>query len=122
MPNALLPLAAVACARNSEGRLIFMSINDLAKMLGDACYVFLAINFLWGLYNIIMGFRRVKELSFRNHDEQAEFMDEVLEPLRGGQLRHGQRNVRRRCPRVAAIDSPGGLRTAAWATTRCGRS
>ena len=43
-----------------------MSINDLAKTFGDACYVFLAINFLWGLYNIIVGFRRVKELSFRS--------------------------------------------------------
>ncbi len=61
-----------------------MSINDLAKSLGDACYVFLAINFLWGLYNIIVGFRRVKELSFRSHDEQAEFMEQVLEPLRAG--------------------------------------
>lgn len=61
-----------------------MNINDLAKILGDACYVFLAINFLWGLYNIIVGFRRVKELSFRNHEEQAEFMDHVLEPLRAG--------------------------------------
>lgn len=62
-----------------------MSINDLAKLLGDACYLFLAINFLWGLYNIIVGFRRVKELSFSNHDEQAEFMDQVLEPLKAGQ-------------------------------------
>jgi len=62
-----------------------MSINDLAKLLGDACYVFLGFNFLWGLYNIIVGFRRVKELGFANHDEQAEFMDQVLEPLRAGQ-------------------------------------
>jgi len=62
-----------------------MNINDLAKTLGDACYGFLAINFLWGLYNIIVGFRRVKELSFASHDEQAEFMDHVLEPLRAGQ-------------------------------------
>ena len=62
-----------------------MNINDLAKLFGDACYVFLAINFLWGLYNIIVGFRRVKELSFRTHDEQAVFMDVVLEPLRAGQ-------------------------------------
>jgi biopolymer transport protein ExbB/TolQ len=62
-----------------------MNINDLAKTLGDACYVFLAINFLWGLYNIIVGFRRVRELSFASHDEQAEFMDHVLEPLRAGQ-------------------------------------
>jgi biopolymer transport protein ExbB len=58
-----------------------MNVNDLAKLLGDACYGFLTINFLWGLYNIIMGFRRVKELSFRNPEEQAEFLEEVLEPL-----------------------------------------
>jgi biopolymer transport protein ExbB len=63
-----------------------MTINDLAKTFGDACYVFLAINFLWGLYNIIVGFRRVKELSFRTHDEQAEFMDHLLEPLQAGQF------------------------------------
>jgi biopolymer transport protein ExbB/TolQ len=60
-----------------------MNVNELAKTLGDACYVFLAINFLWGLYNIIVGFRRVKELSFRDHEEQTEFMEEVIEPLRG---------------------------------------
>jgi biopolymer transport protein ExbB len=62
-----------------------MTINDIAKLLGDACYIFLTINFLWGMYNIIVGFRRVKELSFRTHDEQAEFMDHVLEPLSAGQ-------------------------------------
>jgi biopolymer transport protein ExbB/TolQ len=58
-----------------------MNVNDLAKMLGDACYVFLAINFVWGLYNIIMGFRRVRELSFSNHDEQSGFVDEVIQLL-----------------------------------------
>ena len=60
-----------------------MNVNDLAETFGNACYVFLAINFLWGLYNIIVGFRRVKELSFANHDEQNEFMEQVMEPLRG---------------------------------------
>src|SRR5687768_10664668 len=58
-----------------------MNVNDLAKMLGDACYGFLAINFVWGLYNIIMGFRRVRELSFSDHDEQAGFVDEVIQLL-----------------------------------------
>ena len=48
-----------------------MSLNDLVRMLGNACYGFLALNFLWGLYNVIMGFRRVKELNFGDHDEQA---------------------------------------------------
>lgn len=64
-----------------------MNVNDLAKMLGDACYVFLTLNFLWGLYNIIMGFRRVKELSFASHDEQAEFMEEVMGPLQAGRYK-----------------------------------
>jgi biopolymer transport protein ExbB len=61
-----------------------MNVNDLAKMLGDACYGFLALNFVWGFYNIVMGFRRVKELNFASHDEQAEFVDEVTESLRAG--------------------------------------
>jgi len=61
-----------------------MNVNDLAKSLGDACYGFLALNFLWGLYNIIMGFRRVKELNFSNHEEQAEFVEEVLPLVQAG--------------------------------------
>ncbi len=63
-----------------------MSINDLAKMMGDACYGFLALNFLWGLYNVIMGFRRVKELSFGDHEEQAEFVDEIVQMLQTGRF------------------------------------
>jgi biopolymer transport protein ExbB/TolQ len=61
-----------------------MNVNDLAKMLGDACYGFLALNFVWGFYNIVMGFRRVRELNFRTHDEQSEFVDEVLQLLQAG--------------------------------------
>lgn len=61
-----------------------MSINDLAKMLGDGCYILLALNFLWGLYNIIMGYRRVKELNFSDHEEQAEFVDQVIPLLQSG--------------------------------------
>jgi biopolymer transport protein ExbB/TolQ len=59
-----------------------MGINDLAKMAGDACYLFLAINFFWGLYHLVIGYRRVKELSFDNNEEQAAFLDEVSPPLR----------------------------------------
>jgi biopolymer transport protein ExbB/TolQ len=61
-----------------------MNVNDLAKMLGDACYGFLAINFVWGFYNIVMGFRRVRELSFSTHDQQSEFVDEVTQLLQAG--------------------------------------
>jgi biopolymer transport protein ExbB len=63
-----------------------MSINDIAAYLGNACYGFLALNFLWGLYNVIMGFRRVKELSFGDHDEQAEFVDDVIQKMQAGRF------------------------------------
>jgi biopolymer transport protein ExbB/TolQ len=52
--------------------------------LGDACYGFLAINFFWGLYHIILGYRRVKQLSFVTHDAQSEFMDELMPLLEDG--------------------------------------
>src|ERR1044071_1866285 len=63
-----------------------MGFNDLIKHMGDACYGFLALNFLWGLYNVIMGFRRVKELSFGDHEEQAEFVDEISQMLQAGRF------------------------------------
>ena len=58
-----------------------MDVNDLAKMAGDACYGFLAINFFWGLYHVIMGFRRVKRFSFKNKQQQAEFLDELMQQI-----------------------------------------
>ena len=61
-----------------------MSFNQMVDYAGYSCYGFLAINFFWGLYHVIMGFRRVKELNFASHDEQAEFVDEVTESLRAG--------------------------------------
>ena len=63
-----------------------MNINDLAKMLGDACYGFLAINFLWGLYCVVMAMRRVNRLSFRNRQRQGEFLDELMAKLEAGQF------------------------------------
>ena len=63
-----------------------MSINDLAARFGDACYGFLALNFLWGLYNVIMGFRRVRELAFGSHEDQAEFIDEIMPLLEAGKF------------------------------------
>jgi biopolymer transport protein ExbB len=63
-----------------------MNVNDMAKMAGDACYIFLTVNFIWGLYNIIMGYRRLKELNFRDHEEQAEFVDEVIPLLQAGRF------------------------------------
>jgi biopolymer transport protein ExbB/TolQ len=61
-----------------------MDVNDLAKMLGDACYGFLAINFFWGLYHVIMGYRRVKRFSFKSKQQQAEFLDQLMQQIDAG--------------------------------------
>lgn len=62
-----------------------MSANDLAQRLGDATYGFLAINFFWGLFCVIMAFRRVWQLGFRNRQQQEQFLDELLPKLDSGQ-------------------------------------
>jgi biopolymer transport protein ExbB len=62
-----------------------MSVNDLAQKMGDACYGFLALNFFWGLFSVIMAFRRVWQLSFRNRQQQQAFMEELIPKLDAGQ-------------------------------------
>jgi biopolymer transport protein ExbB len=62
-----------------------MNVNELAKYLGDACYGFLALNFLWGLYSVIMGWRRVTQLSFRSQEQQKVFLDDLMQKLAAGQ-------------------------------------
>ncbi|HZN32917.1 MAG TPA: MotA/TolQ/ExbB proton channel family protein [Pirellulaceae bacterium] len=63
-----------------------MNVNDLAQRLGDACYGFLALNFFWGLYSVIMGWRRVRQLSFKNQEQQKAFLEELLQLLHGGKF------------------------------------
>jgi biopolymer transport protein ExbB len=62
-----------------------MSFNELAKTAGDACYVFLALNFFWGLFCVIMAFRRVWQLGFRSRQQQEQFLDELMPKLEAGQ-------------------------------------
>jgi biopolymer transport protein ExbB/TolQ len=61
-----------------------MNVNDLAQQLGNACYVFLTLNFFWGLYCVIMAWRRVGQLSFRSQQQQADFLEEIMTALHAG--------------------------------------
>jgi biopolymer transport protein ExbB/TolQ len=58
-----------------------MSVNDLADRLADATYGLLALNFCWGLYCVIMAFRRLWQLGFSSRQKQAAFLDELLPKL-----------------------------------------
>lgn len=64
-----------------------MKAIDIAQKLGDACYLFLALNFLWGLYCVFMSFMRVRKLSFRSTKQQTEFMEQLMALLGTGQYR-----------------------------------
>ncbi len=61
-----------------------MNVNELAKHLGDACYGFLALNFLFGLYSVILIWRRLFELRFRNQKVESEFIGQMQELLKAG--------------------------------------
>ena len=75
----------------ADGCLLFAAEgkNDfslrVAKMMADGCYVLLALNFLWGLYFVIMSFMRVRKLGFRSPKQQGEFMDQLMTLLSAGQ-------------------------------------
>jgi biopolymer transport protein ExbB/TolQ len=59
-----------------------MNVNQLAGTLGDACYGFLALNFLFGLYCVILIWRRVSSLRFRNQDTERAWIEELQGLLR----------------------------------------
>ena len=59
-------------------------VNDMAQKLGDACFLFLGINFFWGLYCVILSWRRANQLRFRSHQDQEEFINELLPRLKSG--------------------------------------
>jgi biopolymer transport protein ExbB len=83
-----------------------MSVNDLAARLGDACYGFLALNFFWGLFNVIIAFRRVWQLSFKNRQQQQAFMDELVPLLDAGQYPQAAERCsedRRALPQLAHV-------------------
>src|SRR5262245_42583171 len=62
-----------------------MTFIDLVQKFGNACYGFLAINFFWGLYCVILAFRRVWQLSFSSRPKQNEFLDDLMAKLDAGQ-------------------------------------
>src|SRR4051812_38902991 len=51
-----------------------MDVNYLAKLMGDACYGFLILNAMWGLYCVILVWRRVAALRFRTEQDQDGFL------------------------------------------------
>lgn len=63
-----------------------MNVNQLAQWLGDACYGFLTINFLWGAYCVILTWSRIRRLRFRSQEAQTEFVGILQQHLHHGDV------------------------------------
>lgn len=59
-------------------------LSQIYQMAGDSCYGALALVALWGAYCVIIVWRRIAQLRFRNEAEQTEFLNRVT-----GSLSHG---------------------------------
>ncbi len=60
------------------------NINALASAVGDFTYVLLALNGLWGAYCVIVVWRRLRQLSFRNRRAAEDFVEDVVERIAAG--------------------------------------
>jgi len=49
-------------------------VSDVSQFAGNLCYVFLAVVALWGAYCIVVVWRRVAQLRFRNEADQEAFL------------------------------------------------
>jgi biopolymer transport protein ExbB len=62
-----------------------MNVNQLAGSLGNVCYGFLALNFLWGLFCVILLWRRLRILRFSNEQAQRDFLQTIEADLDRGE-------------------------------------
>ncbi len=62
-----------------------MNANKLAQMMEGGTYFFLVINFLIGLYCVILVQLRLRKLRFKKEAQQIEFLETVLDHLRAGE-------------------------------------
>jgi biopolymer transport protein ExbB len=58
--------------------------NELASFLGNCAYIFLTMNFLWGLFCVIILWRRVMTLRFTSEQLQLQFLGELRNRLDSG--------------------------------------
>lgn len=50
------------------------NLSAVSQFAGDLCYLFLAAVAVWGLYCVVVVWRRINQLRFRNDAENQEFM------------------------------------------------
>jgi len=59
-------------------------LSDVSQFAGDLCYLFLAVDALWGAYCIVAVWRRVAQLRFRSERDQDAFLARWEEYITAG--------------------------------------
>jgi len=81
-----------------------MNVNYLAGQLGFCTYGFLTLNFLWGLFCVILLWRRVSALRFASEQSQTQFLGELQNHLEKGDFNSAAemcQNEERAMPQLA---------------------
>lgn len=55
--------------------------DEVSAIAGDLCYVGLAAVALWGLFCVVLVWRRISELRFRNEADQAQYLARMEDHL-----------------------------------------
>ncbi len=63
-----------------------MDLTAITGFLAILIYTALALIALWGAFCVIMVWRRVAQVRFRDEQEQSEFLDQVDEQIQSGDL------------------------------------
>ncbi len=63
-----------------------MDLTTITGFLAVLIYMALGLIALWGAFCVIMVWRRVAQVRFRDERDQSEFLDQLDERLRGGDL------------------------------------
>jgi hypothetical protein len=61
-----------------------MMDNALVRAMDDLCYLFLALNALWGMFCAFIVWHRLRQLRFPSEESQAVFLEELEGPLKLG--------------------------------------
>jgi biopolymer transport protein ExbB/TolQ len=59
-----------------------MSLSEIYTLVGNLTYVALAAVGLYGMYCVMIVWRRIAHTRFKTEEDQAEFLDELEKPLR----------------------------------------
>jgi biopolymer transport protein ExbB len=57
-------------------RMDLSKLSAITQLAGDLCYLFLAVDALWGLYCVVVVWRRLRQARFANEAEQARFLEQ----------------------------------------------